>query len=64
MRRFAATLSKVCSIGSTEENQKDAKRPSVEGLVRYRVTEETVTAEVGCISQKIIKAVLLKKYSG
>lgn len=54
----------MCSIGSKEENQKDAKRPSVEGLVRYHVTEETVTAEVGCSSQKIMKAILLKEYSG
>ena len=28
--------------------EKDSKRPSAEGLVRYRVTEEAVTAEVGC----------------
>lgn len=45
----------MCSIGSREENQKDAKRPSAKGLVRYRITEETVTEEVGCSSQKIMK---------
>ena len=33
---------KICS------NLEDAKRPSAEGLVRYRVTEEVVTVEVGC----------------
>jgi len=54
----------VCSIGSREENQKGAKRPSEEGLVRYHVTEEIVTAEVGCSSQKIMKEVPLKKHSG
>jgi len=54
----------VCSIGSREENEKGAKRPSEEGLVRYRVTEETITAEVGCSSQKIMKAVPLKKHNG
>ena len=37
---------KICS-----NLEKDAKRPSAEGLVRYRVTEEAVTAEVGCSSQ-------------
>ena len=35
--------------------EKDAKRPSAEGLVRYRVTEEVVTAEVGCSSQSSIE---------
>ena len=39
----AAESEKICS-----NLEKDAKRPSAEGLVRYRVTEEAVTAEVGC----------------
>ena len=41
----AAEGEKICN------NLEDAKRPSAEGLVRYRVTEEAVTAEVGCSSQ-------------
>ena len=39
----AAEGEKICS-----NLEKDAKRPSAEGLVRYHVTEETVTVEVGC----------------
>lgn len=39
----AAEGEKICS-----NLEKDAKRLSAEGLVRYRVTEEAVTAEVGC----------------
>ena len=42
----AAKGEKICS-----NLEKDAKRPSEEGLVRYRVTEETVIVEVGCSSQ-------------
>ena len=42
----AAEGEKICN-----NLEKDAKRPSAEGLVRYRVTEEAVTAEVGCSSQ-------------
>lgn len=46
MQMAAAEGEKICS-----NLEKDAKRLSEEGLVRYRVTEETVTAEVGCSSQ-------------
>ena len=38
----AAEGEKICN------NLEDAKRPSAEDLVRYRVTKEVVTAEVGC----------------
>ena len=48
---------KICS-----NLEKDAKRPSAEGLLRYRVIEEVVTVEVGCNSQKIMKAVPLRKW--
>ena len=42
MQMAVAEGEKICS------NLEDAKRPSAEGLVRYHVTEEAVTAEVGC----------------